>query len=105
MRYGKLGNPSRLVGGSRDRMARGVEYEGGMLTGMLVDDTAQTVSRKALNSFRCVEMKEFMGSIHVSLAPKVLMFASPWMDFAMRVNVRRASFRGCSERSVSQFTV
>ena len=40
-----------------------------------------------------------MGSIQVSLLPKVLIFANPCNDFAMRVNVLRALARGCSEQT------
>ena len=52
--------------------------------------TEQIWSMKFLNSDFDEPIKMFIGSIHGSLFPNVVMFARPCKDFAIRVKVRRA---------------
>ncbi len=57
----------------------------------------QMLSMKVLNSWREDDRNVFIGSIHGSFDPKEAMFAKPWSDLAMRVRVRWARGRGCSD--------
>ena len=50
IRYGRLGKPSRLIGGRRDKIVIGVAYEGGMAEVPRSELMAQMVSTKDLNS-------------------------------------------------------
>jgi hypothetical protein len=76
-------------------MASGVLYDGGMgMTGEFEELMEHTLSRKLLNSWRWEFKNVFIGSIHNSLDPKVVMFARPCRDFAIKVSVRRAFVLG-----------
>lgn len=57
-----------------------------------------TESTKSFNSALCSERNSFIGDIQGSLMPKVVMFASPWRDLAMRVRVRWARTPGWSRK-------
>lgn len=74
----------------------GVAYEGETAFAGALRGTEQIWSMKLLNSAFDEPMKIFIGSIHGSLLPKVVMFARPCNDLAISVKVRRALALGCS---------
>ena len=72
----------------------GVAYEGVTIGVGRSAGIAQIESTKVLKSARLLTRNRFIGSIHGSLLPNVVMLASPCKAFAIRVKVRWARGRG-----------